>query len=288
MTEYTEFWMEECRTWFPDLPVYMCTGGIEKPENASSFSDQAEVCAKHGGGIRLTNEGNKFYENFFKTAYTKSACDYYGAYMGLEPVGPMIDTGVVTRIFGSAAYGNRQIFHYFNNLFERGRPEPKAAAGSVKEHLGLIKARPLPKSVGVFWPGYYTALHGGIPDDLRDAVTFIRGMTNCMPVNDGMILGGALERHDLLVAPIAGFTRREVLDKIVDWVEAGGTILTTNLTRDLELEAVAEYDALFGVLPDSEHAAGIATQMIRSDPAYPAFSGIESVRGEHGLDGPCG
>jgi hypothetical protein len=275
MTEYTEFWMDACRKHFPNLPVYMCTGGVESPEHASSFSAQAKVCAKYDGGIRLTNEGNQFYKNFFITAYAQSACDFYGAYMGLEPVGPMIDTGVVARIFGSAAYGNRQIFHYYGNLFKAATPETRPAAEAVKEYLDLIQERPLPKSVGVFWPGYYTALHGGIPEDLSDAVSFIRGMTNCMPVNDDMILDGALERHDLLVAPIAGFARREVLLKIVEWVEAGGTVLTSRLTTDLELQDVAEYNALFGVLPDSEYAAGIATQIIAHNPAYPRFSALE-------------
>jgi len=273
MTEYTEFWMAECRKFFPETSVYMCTGGIESPEHASSFSDQAKVCAKHQGGIRLTNEGNKFYDNFFITAYCKSACDYYGAYFGLEPVGPMIDKGVVARIFGSAAYGNRQIFHYFNNLFESGA-KPRPAASSVKQYIDLIQERPLPKSVGVYWPNYYTAWNNGMPADLKNAVSFIRKITNCMPVNDLMIMDGALDLHDLLVVPVAGFARREVLQRIVEWVQAGGVILSSKLTTDLELEMVPEYAALFGILPDSEHTSGHHRQDILSNDLLPTFSAL--------------
>ncbi len=276
MTEYTDFWMRECRRIFPDLPVYMCTGGVESPEHASSFSAQAKVCAQADGGIRLTNEGNRFYDNFFITAYAKSACAFYGAYMGLEPVGPMIDKGVVARIFGSAAYGNRQIFHYYGNLFESENVNPRPAAQSVREHIDLIQERPLPKSVALWWPGYYTAFNDGIPEDLEEAATFIRGITNCMPVNDDMALDGALDGYNLLVAPVAGFTRREVLLKIVEWVEAGGVLLASGLTTDLELQDVHEYRALFGILPESERAAGHARQVIRKHPELGEFSVLES------------
>lgn len=275
MTEYTEFWMAECRRLFPKTPVYMCTGGVESPEHASSFSDQARVCAKHTGGIRLTNEGNKFYDNFFITAYCKSACDYYGAYLGLEPVGPMIDKGVVARIFGSAAYGNRQVFHYFSNLFEEDA-KPKPAANSVKRYINLIKEQPLPKTVAVYWPNYYTAWHGGIPEDLKNSLTFIRRITNCMPVNDLMIMDGALKRHDLLVVPVEGFARREVLLRIAEWVEAGGVIFACGLTTDLELDMVPEFAALFGILPDSEHTQGHHDQKIVPTEALPSFSALGS------------
>lgn len=273
MTEYTEFWMAECRRIFADLPVYMCTGGVESPQHASNFAAQARVCAEHQGGIRLTNEGNRFYDNFFITAYCHSACEYYGAYMGLEPVGPMIDTGVVARIFGSAAYGNRQMFHYYGNLFAEN-VELRPAAHSLKRYADMIQERPLPDTVGVFWPGYYTAWHDGTPDDLKDCISFIRSLTNCRPINDDMILDGALDRVKLLVAPVAGFTRRAVLQRIAAWVRAGGTLLSTMLTTDLELDAAPEYAELFGILPTSEHAAGISRHHTVAPPEFASLREI--------------
>ncbi|HEY3341333.1 MAG TPA: family 14 glycosylhydrolase, partial [Anaerolineae bacterium] len=165
MTEYSEFWLRECRAAFPQTSVYLCTGGSEEPEHASSFSSQARVAGKHGCGIRLTNEGNKFYDNFFITAYTESACNLYGAYMGLEPVGPITDKGVVARIFGSADYGNRQMFHYFTNLFEEG-VKPRPSTEGFKKYIPMIQERPMPETVGFFWPGYYAALNGGMPENV--------------------------------------------------------------------------------------------------------------------------
>ena len=161
MTEYTEFWMEECRTWFPDLPgLHARTGGIEKPENASSFSDQAEVCAKHGGGIRLTNRGQQVLRKFLQDGlYKEQPCHDSRRLYGPRAGGtddPHRCCDAHLRLGG--LWQSPDLPPDFNNLFERGRPEPKMAAGAVKEYLGLIRDLPLPKSVGVFWPGLLHSL----------------------------------------------------------------------------------------------------------------------------------
>jgi hypothetical protein len=273
MTEYAEFWLRECRAAFPQTSVYLCTGGSEEPEHASSFSSQARVAGKHGCGIRLTNEGNKFYDNFFITAYTESACNLYGAYMGLEPVGPITDKGVVARIFGSADYGNRQMFHYFNNLFEKD-VKPRPSTEGFKKYISMIQERSMPETVGFFWPGYYAALNGGMPENVDKALRFMRRMTACLPVNEEMILDGALARHKLLVMPLPGFTKREVLLKVAEWVHGGGVLLSMGMVKDLEMERVPEFDALFGILPTSEEAAGICTQHIKPHPDFPQFSKV--------------
>lgn len=272
MTDYAEFWMRACRRVFADLPVYLCTGGAEEPEQASYFSSQARVVARHGSGIRLTNEGNKFYDNFFQTAYTRSACDWYGAYLGLEPVGPMTDKGVTARIFGSADYGNPQMFHYYGNLFDGVSPRPAAAA--LRWYIPLIQKRPLERSVAFFWPGFVAAWSGGMPEGVSRALRFVRRMANCLPVNEEMIVDGALARHSLLVVPLPGFTSRPALEKITGWVRGGGAVLQAGLLTDLELERVPAYDELFGILPASEEAWGIAAQVVHAGPEFPAFSAI--------------
>jgi hypothetical protein len=274
MTDYSDFWMQECRRFFPELSVYLCTGGVEEPAHASSFSSQARIAARHAGGIRLTNEGNKFYDNFFQTAYTRSACDFYGAYLGLEPVGPMTDKGVVARLFGSADYGNRQMFHYFGNLFEENA-KPRPAAEALRKYLPLLQQRRLSEAVAFFWPGDYASWQGGMPDEVNQALRFARRMTYCLPVNEEMILDGALSRHKLLLLPIPAFTSRAVLDKITRWVQDGGVVFQNGLMRDHELERLTAYDELFGILPDSEEAWGIAQQYTQTRPEFPSFGQIE-------------
>jgi hypothetical protein len=274
MTEYAEFWMRECRRIFPDTPVYLCTGGYEEPEHASLFSDQAKISARHQGGIRLTNEGNKFYDNFYSTAYTWSACKYYGAYLGLEPVGPITEKGVRARMFGSAAYGNRQIFHYYSNLMgDEGMPLP--AAQALKDYVHLIQETQPDEAVAFFWPGDYIAWVGGAPENVNLALRFIRRLTNCMPVNEAMILDGALKNYKVLVNILPAFTDGKVLETITGWVKQGGVILSAGRVLDRELEPVQEFDALFGILPTSEETTGHVEVHIPNDPSLPEFSHIE-------------
>ena len=274
MTEYAEFWLKESRNIFHDIPIYLCTGGTEEPEHGSLFSSQAKIAAKYNCGIRLTNEGNKFYENFFWTSYAKSACDFYGAYMGLEPVGPMTKNGVIARIFGSAAYGNRQIFHYYNNLFDtNGNYLPTAY--SVKEYSFLIKERNKSKSVAFFWPGYYASLNGGMPNSMKDALTFVRKLTNVIPINEEMILDGALAKCKILVIPFSCFTSSDVLKKITPWVKAGGVLLANGMVTDVELQNVEEYNELFGIQKNSEETSGHCTQIVHERKEYPNFSRIK-------------
>ncbi len=269
MTEYSEFWLAQCRQVFPNTPVYLCTGGMEEPEHASLFSDQAKAAAKYHSGLRLTNEGNQFFDNFFLTAYTKSACDFYGAYLGLEPVGPMTDNGVVARMFGSAAYGNRQIFHYYDNLF---KPGGSTAAKAVKEYAGLIQERPFGEAVAFFWPGYFTALDLSKYQPIHEAISFVRKFCNCLPVNEQMILDGALEKYNLLIIPFACFSKSEVLKKIAVWVESGGVVFAAGRVTDLELENIPEFDIIFGITSLSEEAIGHNVQHVSEDNLFPRFS----------------
>jgi hypothetical protein len=111
------------------------------------------------------------------------------------------------------------------------------------------------------------------------ALRFIRRMTQCMPVNEEMILDGALSRHKLFVTALPAFTKRAVLQKIAEWVRAGGVLLAAGMIKDLELERVPEFDALFGILPASEEAAGICTQHIKTHPDFPEFSKVEKFIG---------
>ena len=148
MTDFAEFWMAECRRIFPTIPAYLCTGGADDDTAIGAlYAAQAKAAAKHGGGIRLTNEVNKFYENFRLTAHTHAACSFYGAYLGLEPVGPITEQGVRARMFGSAAYGNRQIFHYYRNVIGSDNL-PLPAAEAVRECVPFLQDQKVAPGIG--------------------------------------------------------------------------------------------------------------------------------------------
>lgn len=277
MTAYVDFWMATCRKYFGSLPIYICTGGMEEPTHASLFSDQAKTAAKYGGGIRLTNECNRYFDNFYVTAYTWSACNFYGAYYGLEPVGPATPEGVTTRMFGSAYYANKQIFYYADNIFDMNRDNicNKSTENFVK-YLPLLKETKSQYDVAFFWPGYVCAWNKGqMPDNVKSMLTFLRSKTDIMPVNEQMIADGALNNFKLLFIPSGGFTKRETLIAIANWVKSGGKIFSVGRMTDLELKPVAEYDEIFGLLPDSENGTGHCEITINEN-EYKTFEALQS------------
>lgn len=286
MTEYAGFWMAECRRLFPDLPAYLCVGGADdEATSGARFSAQAKAAARHGGGIRLTNEVNKFEENFRLCAHTHAACRFYGAYLGLEPVGPMTAPGVRARTFGSAAFGNRQVFHYYGNVFDReNRPLPAAAC--VRDHAGLIGERESEPGLAFFWPVDQGLLDGAIPDAARSALRHIRREYPVTPVNEDMILDGALDGFRALIMIGASSTRGPVLERIARWVtRQGGRLLSVGLCRDLELKPVPDFDAVFGIGSAAEEAWGHHNEPVHAPAEFPRVGAIPRFHAEKGWIG---
>lgn len=138
-----------------------------------------------------------------------SACEFYGAYLGLEPVGPMQVAGVVNRIYGSAAYGNRQIFHYYDNLVDEEK-QYNGAAEEIRKYLPLIRERRTQAGITLFWPMDEAFLDGTrIPENLLLTLEALRKSYEVRVADERMILDGALEGTRLLVMLDTGCARAE-------------------------------------------------------------------------------
>jgi len=103
------------------------------------------------------------------------------------------EQGVRARMFGSAAYGNRQIFHYYNNLFGKDH-QPLPAAAAVREHAHLIGEREVERGIGFFWPIEQAALQGGglKGSEASEGLLHIRRTHPVCPLSEELILDGAL------------------------------------------------------------------------------------------------
>ena len=296
MTSYTEKWITLCRKNFPETPIYLCAGGMEQPELATQFADQIKICAKYGCGVRVTNEGNKFYDNFHWTSIAETACAHYGAYIGLEPVGPITPGGVTNRVFGSAAYGNRQMFNYYGNLMGRDN-KPAKGGENFKKYIPLLKETPAQPAVAMFWPADFTSFFASNPDDMndvtssgipvavRDAMTFLRRQVNTVPLNERLILDGALDRCPVLVSPLGVFTHAEVLRRIAQWVRDGGVLVTAGIPKDLELRDVPEFLEACGLRPDYEYCVGHHEAYLVPDCPYPGFAAFPTFHCKAAVSG---
>ena len=289
MTNFADFWLGECRAAFPETPIYLCTGGVEEPHHASDFAAQAKICAKYNAGIRLTNENSNFFDNYFFTTLTHSACEHYGTYLGLEPAGFITAAGVSARMFGSAVYGNRQMMYYYGNVFrdgiEVGESIYEERSERFMQYLPLLREEKTSCDVAFFWPGLVGALGGGIPDGIRPLVVMLRRMTTVMPVNEQMIADGALSKYKLLIVPPAQFTDRATLHAICEYVKGGGKVLAFGRTADIELQDVEEYDELFGILPTSDTGFGGARYHVKDSRNFPRLAKAKSYSHHMGVMG---
>jgi len=281
MSLFSRFWMKECKKAFgEDMPCYLCTGGLEAPEQGACFSDQAKYAAENNSGLRLTNECNKFYQNIVYTLHTWSACDFYGAYLGLEPVGPITSRGFRERLFGSLSYGNRQIHHYYGNLYNENQ-ELIVNKEDWQFYVDNAKTYKHKKSIAIFYPMDRGVLDGVVPEIYNESVKYLRSMFPISLINEEMVLDGALNEYDTLIMLYAESTRDEVLLKIVDWANTKGkSIVTNGVVRNIELEEVPSFNALFGINKDSELAYGHTENKIRKVPTFDRVAEIDEFHCE--------
>lgn len=261
MTEYSDFCLKVAKDVFKDVPVYLCTGGIEEPEHASSFAEQAKVAAKNQCGVRLTNEGNNFFENFYLTIHMQSACEFYGAFLGLEPVGPILPEGVAVRTYGSVAYGDRQIFHYYSNLHEQ---KTGVNAGQiVKKYEDMIGERSLDRKITIFWPIIDSwAKSAQVSDNIRLAISEIRKSYDLNVADEKMILDGCLKDTKVLVLLDTQISTKEALLAVAKWVKDGGTLIANCHPFDETNHRVPEFEAVFGINELSEEVWGHSEYML--------------------------
>ena len=144
MTDYAEWWIATTRELAPTVPILLCTGGGGQPELGADMSGQTKMVAKHGAGIRITNEASDYGANFHLTRMIGSASLHYGTYFGYEPAGAVNENGIVARVYNAVASGAWELFHYDN--------PPRGDRGEkYNRHRHLMHVREPVIEVGMFW-----------------------------------------------------------------------------------------------------------------------------------------
>ena len=305
MTRYAEFWMSECARLFPGIPAYLCTGGDEHPAHGSSFTAQSKIAARYNGGIRITNEANKFHRNFFWTSLTWAACRYYGAKLGLEPVGPITPRGIRERVFGAIAFGAQQLFHYLGNIVvpKTHHTDPDVVhslalykehgASSIDSHAeGKPEADGIEEGLAMYWPTARAIVEGAMPETMAEYLEALRRRVTVTPLGDELIADGALNRFPALVIMDAAMAPKETLLEIAKWTQNGGkTLLCIGDMHDVELEPCEEFNALFGITPTSSNEWGHTAHWFGGDEPeisgadlshWPELNDIERYHCDHG------
>jgi len=226
MSEWCEQWAVWSRGALPNTVIHQSSGGWGPVEIGTDYSHQARSMAKIQGGLRLTNEGDDFPDNFTITRMASSAARFYGIPLGYEPGGFGSKRGVMARLFNTVTTGGVHLFYYLGNL----TANDQALEAWLKYSPCLDqRAKPI-IDVAAFYPD--TALK--LDDELlryRWASTFftvgrtLREEVDFDYAGEQMILDGALDRYKVLLFLWGAITEQPVLERMDQWVRNGGTLV---------------------------------------------------------------
>lgn len=226
MNEWCEQWAIWSRQALPGTVIHQSSGGWGPVQIGTDYSYQARSMSKIRGGMRLTNEGDDFPDNFTITRMASSAARFYGIPLGYEPGGFGSKRGVMARLFNAVTTGAVHLFYYLGNLTANDQ-----ALDAWLKYAPLLDQRAKPViDVAAFYPD--TALK--LDDEVlryRWGSTFftvgraLREQVDFDYAGEQMILDGALDRYQVLLFLWGAVTEKPVLERMDRWVRNGGLLV---------------------------------------------------------------
>ena len=271
MTEYADFCLAETRAAFPGVDVYLCTGGDMAPEHGSDFAAQAKVAAKHGAGIRITNEGSSFGYNVRLTRLVATAGRHYGAYYGNEPASFVSPEGMVGRMFNAVTSGANQLFAWSSEMIsdpKAGKWAPMGQQTGRLSHLFREQQRPRIDAV-VYQPSLSAAqvLSAEVAQSgmarVGEFLAEFRRFIDYDLADDRLIQDGVLAGKGILFVANAHVVDARTTRVIADWVRSGGLLFVLG-HRPIDWDgATAPFDELMGFTPQTDNISGIGIDGMR-------------------------
>ena len=242
MTEHADRWLAMLRKYFPDTPIYLCTGGHTDPRLGASFAEECRVAAKNKAGVRITNENSDYANNFVHTRQVSSAGKYYGAYYGYEPAGAEDETGIVARIYNSTASGCDHLHDYQGNV-----TSSDSRMSQQQKHIGYLFKGDAVVPVALWYPNTDSDIRpNGANLFMREAMK-IRAYFDYDYLDDSM--PEALDRYQILVLANCSVMETEHARRIAAFAEKGGKVIVVNAGSLTSVEGGDEPEKI--LFPDS-------------------------------------
>jgi len=243
MTEWADWWISTTRKYFPNTPIYLCTGGDAIPPHGSNFAEQCRVAAKYKAGVRITNEASNYASNFVITRWVASAGKHYGAFYGFEPAGAEDEVGIVARIYNATASGANQLHDYTPNVVSS-----ETRIESQRDHIQYLFHVPEPVvPVALWYPNVSMTLHWG---GYFEKAKIFRDYTDYDYIDESMLHTNALADHKILVIVHGNVMETADAAKIAEWIKDGGRAIVMDVPKFESVEGTGEPEqTLFGDTP---------------------------------------
>jgi len=216
MTRWSDWWIGLTRKYFPDTEIYLCTGGDAIPEHGSDFAQQCRVAAKHGAGVRITNEGSNYAANFVITRWVGSAGKFYNAYYGFEPAGAEDEKGIAVRIYNATASGARQLHDYNPNVIKS-----EQTISAQKANFKYIFAAKPTVDAALWYPNVSLTLDW---QGFFEKASALRDVLDYDYVDETMLRDGALKKYSILIMLHGAVLEDADIRTIREWVKDGGAL----------------------------------------------------------------
>ncbi|MCX7817894.1 MAG: beta-galactosidase [Kiritimatiellae bacterium] len=225
MTDWCVRWAEIVRRHFPDLPVYLCTGGGGDPVLGADFTAQAKAMARLGIGIRITNESGDYAQDFTLTREVATATRAYRTFCGFEPAGNVSATGNVARIYNATASGARQLHAYADNIVADA-----TAMELFRRWVPMLAPRTPRTELALYLPRETWALDPAANERLRAIARELRDVADHDHLTRLTVSDGHLRGYSALLVAEAEVIEPAVADEIERWVRDGGLLLVATRT----------------------------------------------------------
>lgn len=226
MTEWCAKWATWARESMPGTTIYQSSGGWGAVEIGTDYIAHTKSMAALKGGIRMTNENDSYVNNFSVTRPAASAARFYGTFFGTEPAGFGSRRGVMNRLFNMVGNDGRHLFFYHSNLYDNDQ-----AIDGWLRNAALLDQRAQPATdVAAFYPDTANKLDDSVMRHLGASTLFqstyaLRSVMDYDLLGEQMIADGALDRYKVLVFLVGRVTEKPVLEKLDQWIRAGGIIV---------------------------------------------------------------
>ncbi|MBR4749289.1 MAG: beta-galactosidase [Abditibacteriota bacterium] len=246
MTEFADWWMGMLRKYFPDTPIYLCTGGHTDPRLGANFAEECRVAAKNKCGVRITNENSDYVDNFVHTRQVSSAGKYYGAYYGYEPAGPEDEVGIVARIYNSTASGCDHLHDYMSNV-----TQSEERITQEQKHIGYLFRGEAVVPIALFYNNADNDIRHNGANMFMEAIKPIRAYFDFDYLDDSML--EALDEYKILVITHSDIMETEHAKQIAEFARRGGRVVVVGLDKLTSVEGTDEPEKI--LFPKS-HAGG--------------------------------
>jgi len=243
MTDWSDWWIETTRKYFPKTPIYLCTGGDAEPRHGSNFAEQCRVAAKHDAGVRITNEASNYANNFVITRWVASAGKQYGAYYGFEPAGAEDEKGIVARIYNATASGANQLHDYNPNVVTS-----QSRLDAQRANIKWLYHVPKPiVPVALWYPNVDMTLKWG---GYFGQAMMLRDLVDYDYVDETMLRNGGMATHKLLVILHGAVMEKDDANLLAEWIRQGGRAIVMGVDKFESVEGTSEPETLlFGDTP---------------------------------------